>query len=282
MKTRNQPRDPTRNRATPSPVGHRAPRIGDFLVHTGDCLSWLDSLPDGCVDLVLTDYAYESLEKHRKRGTTTRLKQSTASSNPWFPIFPNRRVPTLMRQLYRVLGDDRHCYLLGDQETVFDVVKPAAIEAGFRFWKALIWDKKRLGMGYHYRARHECIAFLEKGKRRLQDLSVPDVLAIPSLRGRDCYPTEKPVGLARVLITQSTAPCEIVLDPFCGSGWAGVAANASGRHAVLCDVLPVAIKRTERRLRELGARLDPGLLTRKASHERRQLPLWHDERRMTE
>ncbi|NJN00861.1 MAG: ATP-binding cassette domain-containing protein [Aquincola sp.] len=27
--------------------------------------------------------------------------------------------------------------------------------AGFRFWKPLVWDKRTIGMGYHYRARYE-------------------------------------------------------------------------------------------------------------------------------
>ena len=44
-------------------------------------------------------------------------------------------------------------------------------------------------MGYHYRARYEFILFFEKGKRRLNDLGVADVIvraAHPSrLPGRE-------------------------------------------------------------------------------------------------
>ena len=53
--------------------------------------------------------------------------------------------------------------------------KPAAEQAGFKFWKPLVWDKCAIGMGYHYRARYEFILFFEKGKRKLNNLSIPDI-----------------------------------------------------------------------------------------------------------
>ena len=147
-----------------------------FSLHHGDCVDWLRSLDDESVALCVTDPAYESLEKHRAKGTTTRLKVSDASSNEWFAIFKNERFPELLAELYRVLAKDAHLYVICDQETAFDVVKPMGIAAGFTWWKALVWDKKKIGMGYHYRARFEHVCFLEKGKRRLADLGIPDVL----------------------------------------------------------------------------------------------------------
>src|SRR3954447_15412796 len=98
-----------------------------------DAVTWLRSLDDESVDLVITDPPYESLEKHRAIGTTTRLKHSKASSNDWFRIFPNERFPELFREVYRVLARDRHFYLFTDVETMF-VVKPLAEAAGFKFW----------------------------------------------------------------------------------------------------------------------------------------------------
>lgn len=55
----------------------------DFKICNDDALDFLKTLTDESVDLFITDPPYESLEKHRKRGTTTRLKQSAASSNEW-------------------------------------------------------------------------------------------------------------------------------------------------------------------------------------------------------
>jgi site-specific DNA-methyltransferase (adenine-specific) len=192
-----------------------------FTITQADAVAWLRSLDNASVDLIITDPPYESLEKHRNIGTTTRLKQSKASSNQWFQIFPNDRFEELFIELYRVLKRDRHFYLFCDAETMF-IVKPIAEKVGFKFWKPLVWDKRKIGMGYHYRARYEFILFFEKGKRKLKDLGVPDILEHPRVfKG---YPSEKPTGIADCLIKQSTEFGEIVIDPFMGSGSTGVAA----------------------------------------------------------
>ena len=202
------------------------------VIHA-DCVWALSHLPAESVDLVVTDPAYESLEKHRAKGTTTRLKVSKASSNAWFPIFPNHRFPELFAQLYRVLKRNTHFYMYCDQETMF-VAKPMGEAAGFRFWKPLVWDKQTMGMGYHYRARYELILFFEKGKRKLANLGVSDVISCK--RVRDAYPTEKPVEVSRVLVDQSSVAGDLVIDPFVGSGSVGVAALDAGRRFWGCDI----------------------------------------------
>ncbi|MHA2879654.1 DNA-methyltransferase, partial [Vibrio campbellii] len=189
------------------------------------------------VDLVITDPPYESLEKHRKIGTTTRLKVSKASSNQWFQIFPNERFESLLQEVYRVLKKNSHFYLFCDQETMF-VIKPIAEKVGFKFWKPIVWDKVTIGMGYHYRARHEYILFFEKGKRKLNDLGVPDILQ--SKRVYRGYPTEKPVDLLEVLISQSSTEGELVMDPFFGSGSTLVAAKKLNRNYIGCDISDAA------------------------------------------
>lgn len=345
-----------------------------FQLTQGDAVAWLRTLAPGSVDLVVTDPPYESLEKHRAIGTTTRLKHSKASSNDWFTIFPNARFPELFAEIYRVLRNHSHFYLFCDPETMF-VAKPLAEAAGFKFWKPLIWDKclgpdtlvwtdrgvltiaeinpgdrvaipeggtavvratrrtrapslrlmlsdgsdliasrdhrflradgalvetatlrpgSRLctrpvqlprtaqlrleielvaravrlepatvtaiedvglqdlvdisidhadelfllangvvthnctiGMGYHYRARYECVLFFEKGKRKLNDLGIADILE--QKRITNGYPAEKPPEVSETLIRQSTNPGDLVIDPFTGSGSVGVAAARNGR-----------------------------------------------------
>ncbi|MBF4448061.1 site-specific DNA-methyltransferase, partial [Vibrio anguillarum] len=138
-------------------------------------MTWLKTIESNSVDLVITDPPYESLEKHRKIGTTTRLKNSKSSSNQWFEIFPNKRFEELISEIYRIMKKNSHFYLFCDQETMF-VIKPIAESQGFKFWKPIVWDKVSIGMGYHYRARYEFILFFEKGKRKLNNLSIPDIL----------------------------------------------------------------------------------------------------------
>jgi site-specific DNA-methyltransferase (adenine-specific) len=224
-----------------------------FLLHHGDAVDWLSRLPDASVDLVITDPPYESLEKHRAIGTTTRLKQSKASSNAWFSIFPNHRFPELFAQVWRVLKPDRHFYLYCDPETMF-VAKPLAEQAGFKFWKPLVWDKQHIGMGYHYRARYEFILFFEKGKRKLANLGTADIISAP--RVSNGYPAEKPVSVSEVLVTQSSEPGEIVVDPFMGSASVCEAAVKHGRSAWGCDLCEEAVGVARERLRAAGATED--------------------------
>lgn len=220
-----------------------------YHMATGDAVEWLKSWPDECFDLIVTDPPYESFEKHRSVGTTTRLTHSKASSNDWFATFPYARFDELFGELYRVLRRDTHLYLFSDVETMF-VAKPAAEEAGFHFWKPLIWDLRNIGMGYHYRSRYLFILFFEKGKRKLNDLGVPDVIEAERVyRG---YPGEKPSAVSEVLVRQSSDAGEVVCDPFAGTGSVGVAALSQGRHFWGCDLCLEAVDVATTRLREAG------------------------------
>jgi site-specific DNA-methyltransferase (adenine-specific) len=221
------------------------PEKGRVVV--SDAFELLRSLAPESVDLVVTDPPYESLQIHRARGTTTRLTTN------WFTTVPNERLPELLREVYRVLRQDRHFYLFCDEVTA-DVIKQqqgvgaARLVNGARrcacglvYWKEIVWAKTTLdgarirgGTGYHYRAASERILFFEKGKRPLSDLGVPDVLMAP--RPGVPGPAVKPGSVVRTLIAQSTVPGELVLDPFCGSGVAGVEARALERRFLLGDI----------------------------------------------
>jgi site-specific DNA-methyltransferase (adenine-specific) len=113
-------------------------------------------------------------------------------------------------------------------------------------------------MGYHYRARYELVLFFEKGKRRLNDLGVADIITVPRVRGG--YPAEKPPEVAEVLIEQSSEPGALVIDPFTGSGSVGIAAMRLGRRFAGNDLNPEAVRIAAQRLREFGeGRVPDGL-----------------------
>jgi len=215
------------------------------VMHT-DALELLRELPDESVNMIVTDPPYESLEKHRKVGTTTRLKKE------WFDIFPNHLFFTLFEQFYRVLARNSHFYMFSDQETMRWIIRNDVVEATkFKFWKPIVWDKVKIGMGYHYRARYEFILFFEKGKRKLRNLGIPDIIESPRIhRGR--YPTEKPVEVFSVLTSQSTIPGELVLDPFIGAGGSGVAALQHGCNFIGADTEQKAVKISRDRMLGLG------------------------------
>lgn len=70
----------------------------------------------------------------------------------------------------------------------------------------------------------------------------------PKARERTGYPTQKPVELLERILKLATDEGDLVLDPFCGSGTALVAASLLGRRHVGIDVNPAAIALCEQRL----------------------------------
>lgn len=70
---------------------------------------------------------------------------------------------------------------------------------------------------------------------------------------RTGYPTQKPLALLERIITASSNPGDIVLDPFCGCATALVAAEHLNRQWVGIDLSPVAARLVKSRLeQEMG------------------------------
>ena len=242
------------------------------LVLQGDCTDVLRLMPDDVIHLTITDPAYESLERHRAVGTTTRLKVSKSSSNAWFTPFPNARYGELFEQLYRVHRPNSHCYVFCDSETEIVILTgmnpytrdepvPPGRAAGWRARPSLTWvktkkavnadvkdkatnnetdawlqqDHVRSGMGYHWRRAEERILFLEKGKRKLNNLGWPNVMC-GTRAGKNQFPTEKPENIIERLILNSTNEGDTILDTFAGSGVVGRVAVRLGRRVILIDL----------------------------------------------
>lgn len=74
----------------------------------------------------------------------------------------------------------------------------------------------------------------------------------PTGREKTGYPTQKPEGILRRIITASSRPGDWVLDFFAGSGTTGAAAAGLDRRFVLIDQNPEAIAVIEKRMLALG------------------------------
>ena len=64
------------------------------------------------------------------------------------------------------------------------------------------------------------------------------------------HPTQKPVVLLERIILASSKPCDLVLDPFMGSGTTGVACVRLGRQFVGIELEPAYLSLATRRLQE--------------------------------
>lgn len=64
------------------------------------------------------------------------------------------------------------------------------------------------------------------------------------------YPTQKPIDLLERIISASSNPGDVVLDPFCGCGTATHAAQKLGRSWIGIDITHLAISLIEKRLKD--------------------------------
>ncbi len=230
-------------------------RLGPFNENTiiiGDCFETMREIPKESVDLILTDPAYESLRRWEGIGTTARMglgKKGSNADDPskFFPTISNDDLPDLVQEFDRILKPSRHIYIMCDFETLKILYSVAIGEGVFApvgyHWlapcKPLIWDKMAMGTGYTYRQQYEFILMLWKGpkKRQLNDLSIPDILRFKRVAGKDkLIPTQKPIELFELLISQSTQEGESVFDPFYGAGTTMVAADRLKRLWFGCDI----------------------------------------------
>lgn len=230
-----------------------------FRLETSDALTFVRSLAPGSITTAILDPPHQGLDAHRARGTTTRLQQG------WFPTIPDAEIVLCLQWVYQALRKDAHCWVFCDARLEWALV--AALTGGefgvrkkgqWTCWGSWVWRKTgKLGMGWHGRRAHERILLLEKGKPRLRDLAMRDVLSFPRVKGG--APTEKPVDLLRCLVRQSTEPGDVVLDCYMGSGSTGEAALLEGRRFVGCDVVPETVETARSRLEPLIIVEDPTL-----------------------
>jgi site-specific DNA-methyltransferase (adenine-specific) len=70
----------------------------------------------------------------------------------------------------------------------------------------------------------------------------------PTGKEKTGYPTQKPLGVLRRIVQASSRPGDVCLDPFAGSGTLGAACAELGRHYVLIDSNPEALRVRRERL----------------------------------
>lgn len=103
-------------------------------------------------------------------------------------------------------------------------------------------DNRRLWKGIPVNAPIERVLTERSGGARR--LPLPPVVTSPKSSSAyqvHSYPTKIPPEAIVPFIEASTTPGAVVLDPFCGSGMTGVAAQRAGRSAILSDLSPGAV-----------------------------------------
>ena len=201
----------------------------DFLnrVICGDCLDILPMIPDGAVDLVVTDppYGMEFQSNYRV------VKHHRIVNDDTYPV---NVIDTLCRKASRAV------YACCRWDNLPEVPKPRSV---------LAWIKNNWSMGdlqHEHGRQWEAVIFYPQAAHEFVK-RIPDVI-YANRTGNNIHPTEKPVELMRQIIVANVG--DIVLDPFAGSGTTLVAAKQLGRKYIGIEISPEYCKIAEDRLRQ--------------------------------
>lgn len=204
----------------------------------GDCRAILARLPDESVDLLLTDPPY-GMRYLSRAGSRAIVGDGDLS---WFrPV---------IRECYRVLRLNTHAYVFCN-EYGLATFRAEMAEAGFKVKRLLVWvkDQHTAGdLGGNYANRTEYLLFGHKGRRLLGGHRDANVLFFKRAGRKRDHPTEKPEDMLRYLIQKSSAPGELVLDPFAGSGTTCRAARDLGRRYLGIEIDPTYAEIARKRL----------------------------------
>ncbi len=214
------------------------PEIPPTLLVNGDSISILDGFINSGIkaDLIITDPPYKMTSRGNPGGTGGMLKKNIVMSGQ---VFQHNylEIDDWIGKLYEVLQESGHCYIMTNDKNLKDYL--VSIEnAGFNVFKTLIWDKVTPIVNMYYMNVHEYIIFCRKGRaKKINNCGTKSILQIPNNKlkddeGNNLHDTEKPVGLMRILIENSSRERDLVLDPFMGIGSTGVAAIQTNRRFI--------------------------------------------------
>jgi adenine-specific DNA-methyltransferase len=186
----------------------------------GDCVELMKKLPDGCVDLIVTDPPY--VANYCDRGGRKILNDDNVD---WiYPAF---------YEAYRLLKDDAFCVSFYGWNKV-DKFLSAWRDCAFYPVGHFTWVKTYNSSVGFTKMWHECAYLLVKGRPAKPANPPADVLPW-KYSGNKFHPTQKPVSALRPLIEAYSQKRDIVLDPFGGSGSTAIAAIQCCRRFILFE-----------------------------------------------
>jgi site-specific DNA-methyltransferase (adenine-specific) len=253
-------------------------------VHHGQALDFLQSLDDSSVDLIYTDPPFGTGDmqtmSRKKAGTIiSKIEYSDKFSNYMEFLEPH------LWEMHRVLKDTGTMYLHLDWRWVhYAKVVCDEIFGYDNFLNEIIWSYNFGGRGKdRFPQKHDTILVYakelgkhtfnwddidripyaapalqyagrtkEEAEKRIAEGQVPTDVWSMSIVGtaskeRNGYPNQKPLKLIKRIITASSNPNDIVIDPFVGSGSTAGAAIEMDRRFIVNDASQHAIDTMKKR-----------------------------------
>lgn len=241
------------------------------MIHHGDCIEWLATLPTDSADVCIMDPPYEAEAHTKARRSLVKASRSQPGNRgvrkvdapigiDFAPITEAQRsmVATgIARVTKRWIVAFCQIEAIAAWRSCFEA-------AGIDWVRGGIWRKPdaspqftgdRPGQGF------ECIAIAHRpGRKRWNGggkHAVWQGLIECDRSGKgdkNPHPTMKPLTLMTQLVADFSNPGELIIDPFAGSGSTGVAALRMGRRFIGCEMQRKYVDLANERLRaeELG------------------------------
>ena len=199
-------------------------------IYNEDCLQGMKRIPDGSVDLIVTDPPYK-LTSGGCRGSLdivfNKADYTGVSKGAFFEI---PKFSTWIQECYRVLKNGTHFYCMTNDKNLNDIYNAAA-SSGFKEVNILVWKKYMHVPTAYYMKNVEYILLFRKGSAR-KIANLGDFTLIEGIRGvygNKVHVSEKPVRLFEKFIHNSSSKEDLVLDPFMGSGTTAIACINTNR-----------------------------------------------------
>jgi len=217
-------------------------------VYNMDCVSGMKKMPDGCVDLVITDPPF-AIEFGAKRSNYNRdegkvLKgYAEVKKEDYFDF-----TMQWMREVHRVLNDSGSMYVFSGWNHLKDILI-AIDNIGFITINHLIWKyqfgvvTKNKYVTSHYHCLYVCKndkkrkfyhnarfhGDLDGGSARYKDMEDVWIIDREYWAGDIKTPTKLPTELVAKILKYSSQKDNVVLDPFLGSGQVAVCSKTLKR-----------------------------------------------------
>ena len=235
-------------------------QLGTYALDTivcGDALEILAQLPDGCVDLVVTDppYGINYVSARPTHPHPINVPIENDNDEIWDTM------PLIARELWRVAALDSACFVF----TRWDCWEK--LKAAMHPWECknmIVWDKCNHTAGDldgNFGFAHELIYFGVKGRPLIRGRRIWNIWKIPRIPAEKLtHPSEKPASLIGMAIRAMSDVGDVVFDPFMGSGTVAEEAQGQKRHFLGCDIEPRFVEMAQRRVAKIkGVQLGLGV-----------------------
>ena len=190
------------------------------LIH-GDCLEKMKDIPDGSVNLILTDPPY----RMTPQGNSCRpnYMRSGMGENIFAGKLPDYDI--FFKMSFMKLVSDAHFYCFTNVNTIQELIN-SGTRAGFKLSNILHMIKDTKMPNRWYLKYTEMILFFVKGKSfPISNMSSRDYefVKMPTMKTGKLHISEKPSSYLEKLINNSSKKGDVIFDPFMGSGSTGIA-----------------------------------------------------------